>query len=168
MVKEYTLMVNTEDCVGCNACEVACKQEHNLPIGPRWIRVYPDGPREIEGKLQLRYIVTHCMHCSDPLCKDACPVDAITKREDGLVLIDEELCIGCKDCIEACSLGAMQFDEEKGVAQKCDLCAGRLESGLPPACVAACPSHCIYFGDIKEIVEKLGKKKLLVWYKAVS
>ena len=67
MVKEYALMVNTEDCVGCNACEVACKQEHNLPVGPRWIRVYPDGPREIEGKLKLRYIVTHCMHCSDPL-----------------------------------------------------------------------------------------------------
>jgi len=168
MVKEYALMVNTEDCVGCNACEVACKQEHNLPVGPRWIRVYPDGPREIEGKLQLRYIVTHCMHCSDPLCRDACPVDAITKREDGLVLIDEELCIGCKDCIEACPLGAMQFDEEKGVAQKCDLCVDRLESGLSPACVAACPSHCIYFGDTKEIIEKLGKKKLLVWYKAVT
>ena len=168
MVKEYTLMVNTEDCVGCNACEVACKQEHNLPVGPRWIRVYPNGPRNIEGKLQLRYIVTHCMHCSDPLCKDACPVDAITKRRDGLVLIDEELCIGCKDCIEACPLGAMQFDEEKGVAQKCDLCVDRLESGLPPACVAACPSHCIYFGDTKEIIEELGKKKLLVWYKAVT
>ena len=54
MVKEYALIVDTEDCVGCSACEVACKQEHNLPVGPRWIRVYSDGPREIEGKLQLR------------------------------------------------------------------------------------------------------------------
>ena len=114
MVKEYALMVNTEDCVGCNACEVACKQEHNLPVGPRWIRVYLDGPREIEGKLQLRYIVTHCMHCSDPLCRDACPVDAITKREDGLVLIDEELCIGCKDCIEACPWELCSLMRRKG------------------------------------------------------
>ncbi len=165
---EYALMVNTDDCVGCNACEVACKQEHNLPVGPRWIRVYSDSPREIEGKLQLRYIVTHCMHCSCPPCKDVCPVETITKREDGIVLINEELCIGCKDCIEACPLGVMQFDEEKEVAQKCDLCVDRLDRGSPPACVAVCPSHCIYFGDTKEITEMLGKKKLLVWYKAIA
>lgn len=163
---EYALMVNTEDCVGCNACEVACKQEHNLPAGPRWIRVYSDSPREIEGKLQLRYIVTHCMHCSRPPCKDVCPVEAITKRKDGIVLIDEELCIGCKDCIEGCPLGVMQFDEEEEVARKCDLCVDRLDRGLQPACVAACPSHCIYFGDTKEITQNLGEKKLLVWYKA--
>ena len=164
---EYALIVDTKDCVGCNACEVACKQEHDLPIGPRWIRVYPDSPREMEGKLQLRYIVTHCMHCSHPACKDVCPVGAIVKREDGIVLIDEELCNGCKDCIEACPLGVMQFDEERGVAQKCDLCVGRLDAGLAPACVAACPSHCICFGDITEVTEKIGKQRLLVWYKAV-
>ena len=162
---EYALIVDDRDCTGCNTCEVACKQEHDLPVGPRWIKVYPDSPREIEGKAQLRYIVTHCMHCSQPPCKDSCPVDAISKREDGLVLIDEDLCNGCKDCIEACPLGVMQFDEERGVAQKCDLCLGRLDKGLQPACVAACPSHCIYFGDIREITERLGKEKLLVWYK---
>ena len=165
---EYTLIVNTEDCVGCNACEVACKQEHNLPVGPRWIRVYADNPRQIAGKLQLRYIVSHCIHCRYPPCKDACPVNAITKGEDGVVLIDEELCTGCKDCIEACPLGVMQFDNEKKVAQKCDLCVDRLDRGLQPACVAACPSHCIYFGDITEITERLGKQKLLAWYKAAT
>ncbi len=95
-------------------------------------------------------------------------MDAITKREDGIVLIDEELCIGCKDCIEACPLGVMQFDEEREVAQKCNLCVDRLDRGLQPACVAACPSHCIYFGDIKKITERLGKEKLLVWYKDVA
>jgi len=97
-----------------------------------------------------------------------CPVDAITKREDGIVLIDEELCTGCKDCIEACPLGVMQFDEEKGLAEKCDLCVERIERGLQPACVAACPSHCIYFGDISRITEQLGKQELLVWYKAIA
>ena len=100
MAKEYALVVNSADCVGCNACEVACKQEHSLPVGPRRIRVCHDSPREIEGKLQLRYTVTHCMHCSRPSCKDACPVDAISKRDNGIVLINEELCIGCKDCID--------------------------------------------------------------------
>jgi len=165
---EYALIVDTKDCVGCNACEVACKQEHNLPVGPRWIKVYSDTPREIEGKLQLKYIVTHCMHCIRPPCENICPVEAITKREDGIVLIDEELCIGCKDCIEACPFGVMQFDEEKGIAQKCDLCVDRLDRGSQPACVAACPSHCIYFGDIKQITDKLGERRLLAWYKAVT
>jgi len=164
---EYALVVNTDDCVGCNACEVACKQEHSLPVGPRWIRVYSDGPRDIAEKQQLRYIVTHCMHCCRPPCKDACPVGAITKRKDGIVLIDEKLCIGCKDCIPACPLGVMQFDEVKEVAQKCDLCVERIDRGRLPACVAACPSHCIYFGGVKEITEKLGKERLLLWHKAV-
>ena len=165
---ENALIVNTEDCVGCNACEVACKQEHNLPVGLRWIRVYSNGCREIEGKLQLRYTVTHCMHCSRPLCRDVCSTKAITKRDDGIVLIDEELCIGCRDCIEACPLGVMQFDEDKKVAQKCDLCVNRLDRGLQPSCVAACPSHCIFWGNTKEIAGKLREKKLLVWYKAVA
>ena len=164
---KYALIVNTEDCVGCNACEVACKQEHNLAVGPRWIRVYSDGPREIEGKPQLRYKVTHCIHCSQPACKDVCPVRAISKRDDGIVLVDEKLCNGCKCCIEGCPLGVMHFDEEKGVAQKCDLCVDRLDKMSPPACAAACPSHCIYFGDAKEIVGKLRDKNILVWYKAV-
>ncbi len=162
---EYSLFVNTEYCMGCNTCEVACKQEHELPIGPRWMRVDADVPRKIAGKLILRYIVSHCLHCSHPPCKDVCPVNAITKREDGIVLIDEELCTGCKDCVEACPLKVMQIDNKKEVAQKCDLCVDRLDRGLQPACVAACPSHCIYSGDIREITERLGKEKLLVWYK---
>lgn len=168
MAAEYVLMVNGADCVGCSACEVACKQEHNLPVGPRWIRVYPYTLREIEGKLQRRYVVTHCMHCSRPPCKDVCPVDAIYKREDGIVLISEELCIGCKDCLEACPLGVMQFDEEKAVVQKCDLCVARIDAGRQPACVNACPSHCIYFGDISEVIDKTGKNSLLVRYKGIT
>ncbi|HEY31812.1 MAG TPA: 4Fe-4S dicluster domain-containing protein [Dehalococcoidia bacterium] len=168
MATEYTLVVNSADCVGCNACEVACKQEHNISVGPRWIRVYPDTPREIEGKLQLRYIVTHCMHCSRPSCKDVCPVDAISKREDGIVLVNDELCIGCKDCIDACPLGVMQFDEDKAVAQKCDMCAARIDIGRQPACMDACPSHCIYFGDVSKVTEVMGKKKLVAWYKGIT
>ncbi len=159
----FALIVNTEDCVGCYACEVACKQEHNLPVGPRLIRVYSEDPRQIEGKLQLRYRVEHCIHCSPPLCKDNCPVGAISTREDGITIIAKELCNGCKNCIEDCPYGMIQFDDVKKVAQKCDLCAERLDMSLPPACAAACPGHCIYFGDINEITARLGKEKLLVW-----
>jgi len=168
MTKEYALIVNTADCVGCCACEIACKQEYNLPVGVRWIRVYTDAPRLIEGKWQLRYTVTHCMHCSQPLCIDACPVNAISRRQDGVVLINDELCIGCKDCLDACPLGVMQFEEEKKVARKCNLCIERIDKGLAPACVNACPSHCIYFGDISEIAGKIGKQRLLAWYRGVD
>ncbi len=165
---EYALIVNTGDCNGCYACEVACKQEHNLPVGPRWIRVFPVDEEGLGAKPQSRYIVTHCLHCSQPACKEVCPVDAITKREDGVVLIHQELCNGCKACIEGCPLGVMLFDEDKGLAQKCDLCSGRIDKGLPPACVAACPTHCIHFGDVEEVTKRLGRQKLLVWYKAVA
>ncbi|MFH0769480.1 MAG: 4Fe-4S dicluster domain-containing protein [Chloroflexota bacterium] len=160
---EYSLFVNTDYCMGCTTCEVACKQEHELPVGPRWIRVHADVPRKIAGKPVLRYLVSHCVHCSHPPCKNVCPVNAITKREDGVVLIDEELCTGCGDCVEACPLKVIQINNEK--AQKCDLCVDRLDRGLQPACVAACPSNCIYFGDISEVISKTGKNNLLLRYK---
>lgn len=152
---EMALIVNTKDCVGCHACEIACKQEYDLPVGPRLIRVSSDGPKQIEGKLQLRYKVSFCLQCNQPACRDACPVGAIRVRKDGIVVIDEELCNGCKKCLKACPTGAMQFDEVNNVAVKCDLCAERLDRGLQPACVAACPSHCIYYGDRKDITARL-------------
>ena len=163
---EYALIVNTGDCVGCYACEVACKQEHNLPVGPRWIRVFPTSDEEFEYKPRLRYTVIYCMHCSQPACQDVCPVGAITKRDDGIVLVQQELCNGCGECIEACPLGVMQFDQERGLAQKCDLCVERIDAGLVPACVAACPSHCIHFGDVADIIGQLGELELLNQYKA--
>ncbi len=163
MSKEYALIIDTDNCVGCHACEVACKQEHNLPVGPRWLRVHSGSPTIVNGKPQFKFTVTHCMHCSRPPCRDACPVEAITRREDGAVLIDKALCIGCKKCIEACPLGVMQFDEEKEIAQKCDLCAERLDRGQTPACAAICAGHCIYFGTVDEVAEKLGRSRLTAW-----
>lgn len=155
---EPVLMVNTVDCVGCYACEVACKQEHNLPVGPRLIKVHSDGPQQIDGKLQLRYIVDHCVHCSHPSCQQACPTGAMSIRKDGIVIIAEELCNGCKKCVEACPYGAIDFDKVKKIARKCDLCAERLDKGMQPACVATCPSHCIFFGDRKNIKKRLVKR----------
>ena len=109
---EVSLMVLQKDCMGCHACEVACKQEHGLGVGPRFIKVIERAPS---------YIPIYCHHCAKPPCKDSCPVEAISRNEWGIVRVDEELCIGCKACVEACPFGAMQFDEEKEVALMCDL-----------------------------------------------
>ncbi|MBI5649323.1 MAG: 4Fe-4S binding protein [Chloroflexi bacterium] len=165
IAKEYALAVDTVACVGCFSCEVACKQEHNLPVGPKWTAVLEDPIRVIEGKRQLRYTVTHCMHCHIPKCKDACPENAITRRADGVVLIDAKICNGCRMCMEACPFGVIQFDAANGLAHKCDLCVDRLDKGKQPACVAACMSHCIYAGDIADVMKQVGASRLLLWYK---
>ncbi len=166
MVKEYALVVDTAACCGCLSCSVACKQAHDLPVGPQWVTVYQNEPRLIEGKPQLRYTVTHCMHCHDPKCIEACPENAITRRADGIVLIDGDTCNGCRMCLEACPFGVIQFDEDKGIARKCDLCVERLDQGKQPACAAACVSHCIYAGEVADVAKRVGKNRLLLWYKA--
>lgn len=156
---QYNLLIDTELCVGCQACEVACKQENSLPVGPRWMRVIQVGPEEVNGKLVMSFHPARCMHCGKPRCIDACPEKAITKRMDGIVLIDDRLCTGCMLCIEACPFGAPQFNPETNTVGKCLLCVHRVDKGLKPACVLACPTGAIYFGDINEAVEHKRKDR---------
>ena len=93
------------------------------------------------------YHVNLCRHCDDPPCAEACPEEAIGKREDGIVIMDYNLCTGCQACMEACPYDAIAFDEDKAVAQKCNLCHHRVDRGLIPACADnICPAHCICFG----------------------
>ena len=142
---QYSLVVDLDRCIGCFTCELACKQEHDLPVGPRWIRVIQDGPNPIPGGLQLDFYPVVCKHCEDPKCAEACPEEAISKRADGTVTIDLALCTGCKNCIDGCPFGLMDFDEETGKASKCDLCVERLKQGLEPSCVAFCPGKALVF-----------------------
>lgn len=145
-MEKISLIVFQKDCMGCHACEVACKQEHNLGIGPRLIRVVEKSPF---------YIPIYCHHCARPPCSDACPVEAILRDERGIVRINEEMCIGCKACVEACPFGAMQFDDDKDIAVKCDLCYERLKNNEEPACCKACPTQCIFWGDMKKLSDKV-------------
>ena len=160
MTDKYTLEIDSENCVGCNACEVACKQVHDLPVGPRLISVRTDDCREIEGKQQLRFVATYCRHCEHPPCRDVCAVGAITCTKNNIVLINESLCNGCEKCIEACPFNAIYFDRKKLVARKCDLCKDRLDKGIQPACVSTCPGHCIYFTERKKADTAAGQRSI--------
>lgn len=147
-MKKFSLTILKEDCCGCHSCEVACKQEHNLGIGPRLIRVIEKSPL---------FIPVYCRHCAKPPCKDACPVDAIS-RNNGIVLINEETCIGCRECVTACPFGAMQFDDSKEKASKCDLCIERIKDGHAPACSMICPTGCIIWGTTETLLDRAGSK----------
>jgi Fe-S-cluster-containing dehydrogenase component len=95
------------------------------------------------------FIPIYCHHCAKAPCKEACPVDAISRNEHGIVLIDDNICIGCRECLIACPFSAMQFEENREIAVKCDLCQHRLVENKQPACISVCPTGCIYFSGKK-------------------
>ena len=145
MIK-FNLTIDNRLCWGCKTCEVACKQENRATEGIKLISVQENGPGLVNGKLDFAYHVNLCRHCDDPPCAEACPEEAIGKREDGIVIMDYNLCTGCQACMEACPYDAIAFDEDRVVAQKCNLCHHRVDRGLIPACADnICPAHCIYF-----------------------
>jgi len=139
------LHIDFDLCFGCYACEIACKQENNLPPGPKWIRVKTVGPYLTKDGLGMDFIPMTCRHCVDPHCLEACPSEAIIQRGDGVVLMVADNCIGCLACVEACPYGVLQFNEKKGIAQKCHLCHHRLDQGQVPACVQACQAEAIQY-----------------------
>ena len=147
-MKEYDLIIDHEACWGCKTCEAACKQECETPEGVNLIYVTEDGPRIVEGEPHFVYHVNVCRHCDDPPCAEACPEEAITKREDGIVVMNDDRCTGCQECIDACPYDAIGFDHEKVIALKCNLCHHRVDHGLIPACADnVCLAHCIHLGD---------------------
>ncbi len=135
------LLVDVDACVRCYACEVACREEHGLEVETksRWLRVMTVGPRRCGDRLHLDFVPTLCLHCREPLCREACPKEAVVKRDDGLVVIEAEQCTGCRLCVAACPFGGMSFNEVARAAGHCDQCRGRVAHGLRPACV----QHCI-------------------------
>ena len=135
---DKSLLIDLDKCVGCFACEIACKEEHNLPVGPRWIRVYQVGPRTIGDDMHLDMGPVMCLHCVDPPCLHVCQAGAIGRREDGLVVIDPHECIGCEWCVHACPYGAISLHPDLGLAGKCTLCVERTDHGLEPTCVQHC------------------------------
>jgi Fe-S-cluster-containing dehydrogenase component len=162
-MNSYTLVVEEYACWGCMTCEVACMQEYN-PIesaaGTKYLSVWADGPKLVDGKLDFTWRVTVCRHCDEPDCLPVCPTESIMKRADGIVILNEETCDGCQACIAACPYDAIAFDAKRSKAFKCNLCHHRVDQGLLPACADnICLAHCIYFGDPAEIERTIAKKK---------
>ena len=133
---------NMNTCVACGACQVACKDIHNLKAGEffRRVAVLREGP--YSGA---------CNHCEEAACVEACPTGAMYKDGDGTTQHDDGRCIGCGACLWNCPYGAVSFSKSRGVSQKCDSCKDRRDQGLEPVCVLACPTFSIKFGPLEEV-----------------
>jgi Fe-S-cluster-containing dehydrogenase component len=144
---KWVKVIDQGRCIGCHACTVACKAEHDVPIGVT--RTYV---KQVETgrypSVSRHFQVTRCNQCEDPPCVPICPVTAMFIRPDGIVDFDREVCIGCKACMAACPYDAIYISPESNSAEKCNFCAHRIDQGLEPACVAVCPVDAILVGDI--------------------
>jgi Fe-S-cluster-containing dehydrogenase component len=166
-------VIDVAICNGCYCCQIACKDEH---VGNDWApyaRPQPDTGQfwlklnEFIGgtvpKVKMHYIPVMCGHCDDAPCLPACPVEgAIYRRDDGLVIIDPAKCTGCRNCVDVCPYGAIYFNEDLNIAQKCTGCAHLLDDGWKePRCVDACPTQALRFGEESELSELISQAEVM-------
>jgi tetrathionate reductase subunit B len=152
--KRYALAIDTRKCINCKACSVACRAENRVPLGKgrNWMN------EELRGeypKLMAVFEAEQCHHCADPACVRVCPTGASYQRPDGIVVVKDTECVGCRYCVLACPYDARFFREDRGVVEKCDFCAKRVDRGEVPACVETCPSKVRVFGDLNDPNSKL-------------
>ncbi len=157
-VKKYGFVIDPKRCIDCRACLVACRAENNVPLDHTRIWVYDQGVQGQFPNLSQQFVPYNCMHCDEPPCVEACPSQATYKRpEDGLVVIDQEACIGCGLCIEACPYHARYLNPATGKADKCNACIQRTQQGEAPACVATCVGGARLFGDLNDPTSEVSK-----------
>ncbi len=177
MSKRLGMLIDLDRCIGCWACAVACKMENQVPEGMWWQSVPTVGGAQTDTSagefpgVTKHYEPKNCFHCAEPPCLPVCPTDAISQRDDGIVSIDYDACIGCHYCMVACPYDAFEFNEEpprfaeglepghgaaevetrpQGVVEKCTFCVHRVDRDLDPACVSVCPTDAILFGDLAD------------------
>jgi len=147
-VTNFGFVIDNRKCIGCHACTVACKAEHDDPIGVNktWVKYIEKGEFPNTNR---NFSVMRCNHCDDSPCTDVCPVTALWEREDGIVDFDPERCIGCKACMQGCPYDALYIDPDTDTAAKCNYCSHRVDTGREPACVTVCPEDAIVAGDME-------------------
>lgn len=168
--KKFVMVIDLSRCKNLKKCQAACNHMHHVHPGQNWIKVYPMQDAE---RTAPYWQPTTCMHCDEPPCVKVCPVDATFKRQDGIVLIDSDRCIGCRFCMAACPYSTRVFNWEApepmtdetahehyscetsvpqkiGTVGKCDFCPDMTRRGELPHCVSACPNGVFFFGDLLE------------------
>jgi Fe-S-cluster-containing dehydrogenase component/formate-dependent nitrite reductase membrane component NrfD len=162
---QYGFIIDNRKCIGCHACTVACKSEHDVAIGVNrtWVKQTEKG---VFPNTRRVFSVLRCNHCTDAPCVEICPVEALYVRKDGIVDFNNDRCIGCKSCMQACPYDALYIDPDTNTAAKCNYCAHRVDVGLEPACVNVCPEHAIISGDMDnpetEIAQLMAREQLTV------
>lgn len=143
-------LIDLTQCTGCATCQVACKDLHDSPLGVKFRRVstYETGTYPKPG---VYHFSISCNHCEKPACVANCPTGAMSIADDGTVQHDDDVCIGCKTCVESCPYGAPQYNESIAIVEKCDACATQRATGENPICVDACRNRCLHFGDLDEL-----------------
>ncbi len=203
MTKHWGMVIDLNRCIGCWTCAIGCKAINNEPLGIFWNRVLTNQPNDssqtlppateaidvphgVFPHLALSYQPTACQHCQNAPCEKVCPVSATFRREDGVVLVDYERCIGCRYCIAACPYGARVFNWKKGqyspdfpvgygqdyrtderlvftpvrpvgITEKCTFCVERIDEGQQPICVELCPAGARIFGDLNDPESEVSK-----------
>lgn len=151
-MSKFYLFQDQDNCIGCLSCQIHCKANKSLPVGPLPTQIVTIGPKMVHGLPRAAYVYMPCFHCERPWCVSACPTGAMQKRPaDGIVFVDESLCVGCKSCMLACPWGAPQWNPETRKVVKCDYCIDRIDQGLEPACANNCTTKCLHFGEAGEV-----------------
>ncbi len=142
-------LLDSDSCIGCHACTVACKSEHDVPLGVNrtWVKYIETGSFP---NVSRHFSVMRCNHCDDAPCISICPTNALFRAANGVVDFDDDNCIGCKGCMNACPYDAIYINPATDTANKCNFCNHRIEQGLEPSCVVVCPTHAIKVADLDD------------------
>jgi Fe-S-cluster-containing dehydrogenase component len=145
----YGFAIDLRKCIGCHACTIACKAEHDIPVGVNrcWVKTVEQGTFPDTRRL---FFPVLCNQCDEAPCAKICPTNALFKRRDGIVDLHGDSCIGCRACMVACPYDQLFIDPNTHTAEKCNFCANRVENELLPACVSVCPTECRIFGDLDD------------------
>jgi Fe-S-cluster-containing dehydrogenase component/formate-dependent nitrite reductase membrane component NrfD len=148
-VPNYGFAIDLRKCIGCHACTIACKAEHQIPVGVNrcWVKTVEKGTFPDTRRF---FFPVLCNQCDEAPCVRICPTNALFKRRDGIVDLNGASCIGCRACMEACPYDQLFIDPNTHTAEKCNFCANRVENQLQPACVSVCPTECRIFGDLDD------------------